>query len=154
MTPIEAYVPPPQAERAESAPESVAAQAAPVIHERAPTDRPARSRNRGGRSRGGSAEPRHEAPLPVEQATRAEVVERARPTERPERQDRAERPAQQRSEGRRGPPERAAERNAERGGDRNRGREEREDRADRDVVGFGSELPAFLMGAPKRPTKD
>ena len=30
----------------------------------------------------------------------------------------------------------------------------REDRAERDVVGFGSDLPAFLMAAPKRPTKD
>jgi hypothetical protein len=141
MTPIEAYVPPPQAERAESAPEPVVAPAAA----RAPSDRPARSRSRGGRSRGGSAEPRHEAPPVVEQATRAEVVERSRPPEpreRPERQDRAE--------GRRGPPERGSDR----GGDRNRGREDREDRAERDVVGFGADLPAFLMGAPKRPTKD
>ena len=149
MTPIEAYVPPPRAERAEPAPESVVAPAA----SRAPSDRPARSRGRGGRSRGGSAEPRQEAPPVVEQATRAEVVERSRAPEyrdRPERQDRAERPAQPRAEGRRGPPERGSDR----AGDRNRGREDREDRAERDVVGFGSDLPAFLMAAPKRPTKD
>ena len=153
MTPIEAYVPPPQAERAEAAPEAVAdTPAAVTAAERAPSDRPGRSRSRGGRSRGGS-EARAEAPPAVEQATRAEVVERTRPAEnreRPERQDRAERPPQQRSEGRRGSPERGSDR----GPDRNRGREEREDRAERDVVGFGSELPAFLMGAPKRPTKD
>jgi superfamily II DNA/RNA helicase len=147
MTPIEAYVPPPQAERA-AAPESADAPAA--AHENA--DRPARSRSRGGRSRGGSAEPRREAPPAVEQATRADIIERSRPPEnrdRPERQDRAESPAQQRSDGRRGSPERGSDR----GGDRNRGREEREDRADRDVVGFGSDMPAFLMAAPKRPTK-
>jgi superfamily II DNA/RNA helicase len=149
MTPIEAYVPPPQAERTES--ETAAATAAPAV-ERAPSDRPARSRSRGGRSRGGS-EPRAEAPPAVEQATRAEVVERTRAPEsrdRQERQERAERPAPQRSEGRRGPPDRGSDR----GGDRNRTREDRDDRGDRDVVGFGSDLPAFLMGAPKRPTKD
>ena len=126
MTPIEA--PAPSAERIEAAPPA-APIAAPA--ERESSDRPARSRGRGGRSRG---EGRNADAPAVEQATRAEV------------QQRADRPAQRGSEGRRG--------SADRGQDRSRDRDDRGDRGDRDVVGFGADMPAFLMGAPKRSSKD
>jgi superfamily II DNA/RNA helicase len=57
----------------------------------------------------------------------------------------AETPQKHRDSGRSTPEQRAPER----GRDRDRDRE----REDRDVVGFGSDMPAFLLGAPRREPK-
>ncbi|WP_374468495.1 DEAD/DEAH box helicase [Phenylobacterium sp.] len=114
----------------------------------APAPAPKRSRSRK------AAEPVAsvaEAPAPAPSAPEARPQR-----ERPERGERSERPARAERPERSDRPDRGdrRERDRDRDRDRDRGRDRDRDRDDR-VVGFGSDIPAFLMrSAPPPPADD
>ena len=131
-------------------------------------DRGGRS-GRGGRERGGSSgarggrERRPEqaestAPAPVEVSQVLAHIAEPAPApvaETPAREPRERRPRREAQPARIAEtpsraPENAKNRDENRSSEHNRGR----DREDRDVLGFGSDMPAFLMGAPRRDPKD
>src|SRR5436190_5018468 len=137
------------------------------------------ARERGGRERGGRGEPRerrprepraHQAEAPAAEAPvaapspeprpeRAERSPRPERAARPEREERPARPERAEQPERAGRPDRPPrpERGRERGADRGRDRapERERDRGDGDhVVGFGSDVPAFLSRPPAARPRD
>ncbi len=140
---MEPFVAVPRPAGAEPAPAAAAAPAAPR-----PERAPRRERGR----RGAAPAAAEAAPTPV-----AEPVERPERAARPERAPRPDRPLTSERNERPTRPERNERPDRNERGDRGgRGRERDRDRDDGDnVVGFGSDTPAFLMrAAPIRQSDD
>ncbi len=93
-----------------------------------------------------------EAPQPVAERTAADRPRRSRGGRSRSGEPRAESAPAVEQATRADMRERGKHKAEPRGGEAGRNRS-REDREDRDVVGFGADMPAFLMSAPKLPPK-